>query len=108
MLHRLGIAAGRGLSYYVCKLLHRLRCWEFSLKSCGLNADNNSRTIIGIQGRMNMARSIMLLVIMLSGCQHMNHNERKPMRQITELNINTEWTGDQPKVQANITMRWSR
>jgi len=45
VLHRLGIAAGRGLSYYVCKLLHRLRCWEFSLKSAGSNADNITRTI---------------------------------------------------------------
>jgi hypothetical protein len=54
-------------------------------------------------------KSILLLVLVLSaGCQHQRHSEAKPMRQVTELNINTEWSGDQPKVNANIIVRWSR
>jgi hypothetical protein len=54
-------------------------------------------------------KSILLLVLVLSaGCQHQRHSEAKPMHQITELNINTEWSGDQPKVNANIIVRWSR
>jgi hypothetical protein len=56
-----------------------------------------------------MVRLIMLLVVVLPvGCQHVQHHDRKPTRQITEVNINTEWEGDKPKVQANITMKWVR
>ena len=93
--------------------LRILKCvWEESLgwfKSGWLNADNSSVGINRHSRMMTMVRLIMLLVVVLSvGCQHVQHHDRKPTRQITEVNINTEWEGDKPKVQANITMKWVR